>query len=115
MQISQNHFHKSTSPFIYKGEMHFHTQKRVNSRIHPRRLKLTGIYTFLNSSDPLQKAKKKCDILLTVFGRIPSAQKKNNQKECRAVNDTKIASKAKHSLQILWVKFLLSCAQSTTA
>ena len=49
---------------------------------------------FSNSDDALPKTtKKKCDILLTVFGRIPIAQK-NNQKECRAVNGTKIASKA---------------------
>ena len=55
---------------------------------------------FLNSGDALPKTtKKKCDILLTVFGRIPIAQKKNNnQKENRAVNGTKIASKAKVQL-----------------
>ena len=44
-----------------------------------------------------KRQKKKCDILLTVFGRIPIAQK-NNQKECRAVNGTKIALKAKVQL-----------------
>ena len=53
---------------------------------------------FSNSGDALPKTtKKKCDILLTVFGRIPIAQK-NNQKECRAVNGTKIALKAKVQL-----------------
>ena len=34
---------------------------------------------------------------MTVFGRIPIAQK-NNQKECHTMNDTKIASKAKAQL-----------------
>jgi hypothetical protein len=58
----------------------------------------SGVYPFFELWRCSSKNdKKKCDILLTVFGRIPIAQK-NNQKECRAVNGTKIALKAKVQL-----------------
>ena len=57
----------------------------------------TGVYPFSDFCrlSP-KKRQKKCGILLTVFGKIPIAQK--NQKESRTVNDTKIASKAKAQL-----------------
>ena len=52
---------------------------------------------FLTSAYSLPKNEKKCGILLAVFGRIPIAHT-HNQKESRAVNGTKIASKAKAQL-----------------